>query len=110
MDLRKASILPRKALFGIKILINYRELSFFRFYANSRELSKKSGGWYQDRSPEFSFGEFVSLGTPYDPTLPDSLPRVLGASDERLTSEGSTSESFLDFLFRMLNGFVAGTT
>ncbi|NTW30348.1 MAG: hypothetical protein HGA33_03650 [Candidatus Moranbacteria bacterium] len=57
-------------------------------------------------SDRLTFGEFVSLGTPYDPVLPDSLPRVLGASDERLTNEGSTSESFLDALFRMLNGLL----
>lgn len=59
-------------------------------------------------SDRLSFGEFVTLGTPYDPTLPDSLPRVLGASDDRLTNESSTSESLLDALFRILNGFAAG--
>ncbi len=59
-------------------------------------------------SDRLSFGEFVTLGTPYDPTLPDSLPRVLGTSDDRLTNESSTSESFLDALFRILNGFATG--
>jgi hypothetical protein len=58
-------------------------------------------------SDRLSFGEFVSLGTPYDPVLPDSLPRVLGASDERLTNGDSASESFLDSLFRILNGLAA---
>ncbi|HWQ60561.1 MAG TPA: lamin tail domain-containing protein [Candidatus Fimivivens sp.] len=60
-------------------------------------------------SDKLSFGEFVSLGTPYDPALPDSLPQVLGASDERRQSDDSSSDSFLDALFRMLNGFVTGT-
>ncbi len=54
-------------------------------------------------SDRLTFGEFVSLGTPYDPDLPDALPRVLGASDERLRSDMSSSESFLDSLFRLLN-------
>ncbi len=61
-------------------------------------------------SDRLTFGEFVSLGTPYDPDLPDALPRVLGASDERLRSDMSSSESFLDSLFRALNGFMTGTT
>jgi PKD repeat protein len=59
-------------------------------------------------SDRLSFEAFVTLGTPYDLALPDSLPRVLGTSDERLTSESSTSESFLDALFRILNGFATG--
>jgi hypothetical protein len=60
-------------------------------------------------SDRLSFGEFVSLGTPYDPDLPDSLPRVLGASDDRMKTDGSSSESLLDALFRILNGFAART-
>ncbi|MEI7750316.1 MAG: lamin tail domain-containing protein [Candidatus Moraniibacteriota bacterium] len=63
-------------------------------------------------SDKLSFGEFVSLGTPYDPALPESLPRVLGASDERLRSgtSSSTDQSFFDPLFRLLNSTLLGTS
>ncbi|NTW14792.1 MAG: hypothetical protein HGA38_00305 [Candidatus Moranbacteria bacterium] len=57
------------------------------------------------------FDEFVSLGTPVRADLPDTLPRVLGASDERLRngSEPNPGKLFLDTLFRMLNSLATGT-
>jgi hypothetical protein len=59
-------------------------------------------------SDRLSFEAFVALGTLYAPALPDSLPRVLGASDERLkNNDEPSSESFLDALFRILNGLAA---
>jgi len=79
--------------------------------AATEEFEPYETGMTSDQdSDRLTFGEFVSLGTPYDPALPDSLPRVLGASDERLKDGPSSSESFIDALFRMLNGLATGTT
>ncbi|MEI6649879.1 MAG: lamin tail domain-containing protein [Candidatus Moraniibacteriota bacterium] len=68
------------------------------------EPSEEPGLSIDPETDGLSFGEFITLGTPYEITLPDSAPKVLGASDERLRNDTHTDEpSFFEGLFRFLN-------